>query len=93
MKLNSQLVERTLSQIPAAVIPDDHPMLPALKGLFGDHTFFVDASGLSIVERREEKPRTGEMVTLANWDEGDPSRLVCHMPDSTDLVIEFKAMN
>jgi hypothetical protein len=93
MKLNSQLVERTLSQIPATVIPDDHPALPKLKGLFGDHTFFLDASGLSIVEPRAEKPQTGEVVNLANWNEADPSCLLCHLPESTDLVIQFEAMH
>jgi hypothetical protein len=89
MKLNSQLVERTLSQIPAEVIPDDHPALPELKNLFGDHTFFLDATGLNIVERMEEEVHTGKLVNLANRDEADPPRLVCHMPESTDLVIEF----
>ena len=93
MKLNSQLVERTLSQIPAEVITDDHPSLPELKGLFGDHTFFLDASGLNIIERSEEKAQTGKVVNLANWDDADPPHLVRHMPKLTDLVIEFEAMN
>lgn len=49
MKLNSELVERTLGQIEAKAIPEDHPVFPKLKDLFGDHTFFLDASGLNIV--------------------------------------------
>jgi hypothetical protein len=93
MKLNPALVERTLSQIFGEVIPDDHPVVQELKRMFGDHTFFLDNNGLSIVERMEEKSQTGKVVNLANWDEADPPHLVCHMPEPTDLVIEFETLH
>jgi hypothetical protein len=93
MKLNSGLIERALSQNPGEVIPDSHPMIPELKRLFGDHTFFLDANGLSIVERMEEQAQTGKVVNLADWDEADPPNLVCHMPESTDLVIKFETVH
>ncbi len=50
MKLNSAQVEQTLSQFEAQVIPDDHPMVPKLNELFGDHTFFLSSEGLNVVE-------------------------------------------
>jgi hypothetical protein len=53
MKLNPALVERTLTQFQAQVIPDDHPALPQMHRLFGDHTFFLDRNGLNIVEPAE----------------------------------------
>ena len=39
MKLNSEMVDRTLSQIDAEAISEDHPLVPKLKTMFGDHTF------------------------------------------------------
>ena len=41
MKLSPELVERTLSQFDAQALPEDHPSLPELNRLFGEHTFFV----------------------------------------------------
>ena len=50
MKLTSAQVERTLSQFRAEAIPDNHPVVPQLNNLFGEHTFFLDSKGLNIVE-------------------------------------------
>jgi len=50
MKLTSAQIERTLNQFEAQAIPEDHPLLPRLNELFGDHTFFIDSDGLNIVE-------------------------------------------
>ena len=52
MKLNSAQVEQTLTQFEARVIADDHPLVPRLNELFGDHMFFLDG-GLSVVEPNE----------------------------------------
>jgi hypothetical protein len=38
MKLNSAQLERTLGQFEARPIPDDHPLIPQLNDLFGEHT-------------------------------------------------------
>ena len=53
MKLNSAQLERTLGQFEARAIPDDHPLIPQLNDLFGEHTFFLDSHGLNIVEPAE----------------------------------------
>ena len=50
MKLNSAQVERTLSQFQGEAIPDNHPAVPQLNNVFGEHTFFLDRNGLNIVE-------------------------------------------
>jgi hypothetical protein len=50
MKLTSMQVSRTLRQIQARPIPENHPIISQLKGLFGEHTFFLDHDGLSILE-------------------------------------------
>ena len=38
MKLTSAQVERTLTQFRGEAIPDDHPVIPQLNDLFGEHT-------------------------------------------------------
>ncbi len=53
MKLDSAQLERTLGQFEARAIPDDHPLIPQLNDLFGEHTFFLDSHGLNIVEPAE----------------------------------------
>jgi hypothetical protein len=63
MRLNSAQVERTLSQLEAQVIPDDHPMVPKLNELFGDHTFFLNSDGLNVVEPNESANVTAPFPT------------------------------
>jgi hypothetical protein len=90
MKLSSEKLESVLEQIDVAVIPDDHPSLPKLRDVFGDHTFFVDASGLIIVEPLEQDPVTGGLIKIASWDDADPPHLVAHTPEETDILIELE---
>jgi hypothetical protein len=91
MRLTSALVERTLSQFEAQVIPESHPALAQLKGLFGDHTFFLDENGLNIVEPTEapeEGIQAGQVVNLASWNsDEDPPSLERHAPEPTEVVI------
>jgi len=42
MKLNSTQLKQTLSQFEAEVLPEDHPALKQLNGIYGDHTFLLD---------------------------------------------------
>jgi hypothetical protein len=79
---------RGQARIDLDVIPDDHPSLPKLKNTLGDHTFFVDASGLIIVEQH---PVTGELIKIASWDDADPPHLVAHTPEETDVLIELES--
>jgi hypothetical protein len=89
MKLNTEMVDQTLSQIDAQAISDDHPLIPRLKTLFGDHTFFLDSSGLNIIEPVEGKPQTGAVVNVASWDDTEERNLVAHEPESTDTTIQL----
>ncbi|WP_438273888.1 hypothetical protein [Nitrobacter sp.] len=91
MKLNAKQVQQTLNQMDAQVLPDDHPAARKLCELFGDHTFFVDESGLKVLESTEpvaaaEAP-TGSVVSLANWNDGKFSSLKPHDPALTGAVI------
>jgi hypothetical protein len=88
MKLTSAQVERTLSQFEAQAIPDDHPLVPRLNELFGDHTFFLDSNGLNIVEPAQPaEAGQAKVVNLANWSDADPPSWAPHEPEPTDVVV------
>ena len=89
MKLTSAQVERTLSQFDAEAVPDDHPALPQLNRLFGEHTFFLAGNGLNIVEpagSSRADVQSAMVVNVANWTDADPNRLEPHEPEPTDVV-------
>jgi hypothetical protein len=52
MKLTSMQVSRTLRQFEARAIPENHPIISQLSGLFGEHTFLLDRNGLNATSRR-----------------------------------------
>jgi hypothetical protein len=90
MKLNSTQVERTLGQFEARTIPDDHPLIPQLNDLFGEHTFFLDRHGLNIVEPVEAAgaaAQSAKVVNLASWSDDNRSSLEVHEPEATDVVV------
>ena len=93
MKLTSAQIERTLSQFPAQALPESHPLVPRLNELFGDHTFFLDDTGLNIVEPTAVAPgesaQAARVVNLANWGDANLTSLAPHEPEPTDAIIEI----
>lgn len=93
MKLTDEMVERALTQFPARVIPADHPSATQLNSLFGDHTFFIDAHGLNILEPVPENNagKSAQVVQLAGWQDQQRTGLVPHEPRSTEIVVTLEA--
>ena len=92
MKLNSSQVERTLHQLQAQALPDNHPSVPELNRVFGDHTFFLDESGLHIVEPAvpdENESEAGQVVKVASWQDANRTRLTAHSPEPSDVIVEL----
>ncbi len=93
MKLNTTQVEQTLNQMDAHVLPDSHPAVNQLTSVFGDHTFFLDKSGLKVLEPTEV-PETGaesgEVVSLADWTDATLTSLTPHEPESTGTIVIFR---
>ena len=93
MKLSSAKVERALTQFQGQAIPENHPVLPQLNKLFGDHTFFLDSNGLNIVEltgeAAGERTQSGRVVNIANWSDRTKSQLAPHEPEPTDAIVEL----
>lgn len=90
MKLDATQVKETLTQMDARVLPDDHPAVGKLNELFGDHTFFVDESGLKVLESTgsaEAETQAGSVVSLADWSDETSSTLRAHQPTPTGLVV------
>jgi len=90
MKLSSAEVELTLTQFEAHVIRDDHPLVPKLSELFGDHTFFLNGDGLNVVELNESAHAgvpTGTVVNLASWRDAQLTSLTPHEPEPTKVVV------
>ena len=93
MRLNSSQIEQTLQQMEAKVLPDDHPAVDEFSSLFGDHTFFLDANGLSVleaIERPQMEVQAGEVVSLADWSDEALTHLTTHAPEPTGVVIIWK---
>ena len=96
MKLTSTLIEQTLTQFEAQVIPDGHPALRQLNELYGDHTFFLDGNGLNIVEpveSPEEEVEAGQVINLAVCKDENPPTLAPHEPEPTDVVVVLGAVH
>ena len=95
MKLTSEQVEQTLTQFEAHAVPSNHPAVPQLSEMFGDHTFFLDGNGLNIVEPVESAPEAGvqqgQVVNLANWTDATLTKLAPHEPEPTDAVVDLGA--
>jgi len=92
MRLSPALVEKTLTQFEAQAIPENHPAIPELNRLFGDHTFFLDGSGLHIVEPAvgdDEGRQPAHLVKLASWNDAERTSLAAHEPEPTDVMIEL----
>ncbi len=90
MKLNSSQTKQALSQFEAEVLPDDHPALKQLSGIYGDHTFFLDGSGLNVLEpaeAAETEAQTGEIVNLASWNDATLTSLRPHKPEPTGVLV------
>ena len=92
MKMNSAQIERTLEQFEGEVVPENNPALPRLKQIFGDHTYFLDQTGLNIVEPGEtnhKDVRIGVVVNIADWTDTGSQSLAPHDPEKTGLVVLF----
>lgn len=91
MKLSAAQIKHAAPQIDAQAIPDNHPAVQELKGIFGDHTFFLGQDGLNVVETGDQAGDGGlaNVVNLANWANKERTALAPHKPEVTDVVVEI----
>jgi hypothetical protein len=90
MKLTDAGIDRALTQLDAQAVPENHPVQGQLSDLFGEHTFFLDAGGLAIIEPAKldgESASMGQVVKLASWVDESRSNLAPHRPEYTRVVV------
>jgi hypothetical protein len=89
MKLSERGVDRTLDQFDAEPLPDSHPAMQQLTEVFGEHTFFLDDTGLVILEPAADGgDEAGQVVKLASWNP-DHTSLKPHEPERTEVMIDL----
>ena len=89
MRLTQNDADNTARQLKARPLPQNHPVADSLVELFGEHTFFVDADGLFIVESAERDgcAKWGRVVKLANGVDGHRTVLSPHRREGADIVV------
>lgn len=90
MKLTEARIDSAVHQLDAQAVPETHPVMTQLSEMFGDHTFFLDSGGLTIIEPTEdedENPGAGQVVKLARWLDESRTNLVPQEPEYTEVVI------
>ena len=93
--VSQKMLTKTLRQMEAHVLPDDHPALTQLTNVFGDHTFFLDEQGLKVLEPAETPEKgmqSGEVLSLADWSDATLTSLKPHEPQSTGTIVVFSEM-
>jgi hypothetical protein len=91
MKLSSEQVQRVEQRIDGQVVPDSHPLTPKLQRAFGDHTFFLNPDGLTIVEPSPVDRQVGEVVKLAGWADGAHTKLEPDVPEPMPVAIKLES--
>jgi hypothetical protein len=87
------MVERTLDHFEARALPESHPAIGTLSKVFGEHTFFIDDDGLSVVQpaiRYDGGAELGQVVKLASWEDAARTSLKPHEPQPTGLMVPLK---
>ncbi len=89
MLLKSAQLRRVEAQLGIEAVPDEHPVTPKLKEAFGDHSFFLDAEGLNIVEPNPSpESDSGNVVKLASWTD-NKTKLQGHEPEVLPVKVEI----
>jgi hypothetical protein len=97
MKLNMAQLERTVDQLQAQALPDNHPLIPQLNRLYGDHTYFLNGDGLNIVEPADnaldipakQVSAMGVVFNVAYWTDSNPPKLEAHEPEITENTVSL----
>lgn len=89
MKLDGAQLKHVEDQLGVEAVPDENDAIPKLKEVFGDHSFFVDAAGLNVVEPAPTDASRGAVLKLASWTE-DGQGLQTHEPEVLDVVVSMQ---
>lgn len=92
MKLSATQIRNVETQLGVQPVPEEHPVTANLKEAFGDHTFFLDAAGLNIVEADQAPDSAGaNVVKLASWANEERNQLLGHQPETLAVTVDLDA--
>ena len=73
-------------------MPEEHPVTADLKEAFGDHTFFIDAAGLHVVEPDPAPDNAdGFVVKVASWTDEERNELASHKPEMLSITVDLSS--
>ena len=91
MKLNAVQLRKVEEQFGVEAIPEEEPVTSDLKEAFGDHTFFLDADGLNIVELKVfPESSIGNVVKVASWSSDEQTKLLRHEPEVLSITVDLE---
>ncbi len=92
MKLNAVQLRKVEEQFGVEAIPEEEPVSSDLKEAFGDHTFFLDADGLNIVELKVfPESSVGNVVKIASWSSDEQTELLRHEPEVLPITVDLES--
>ncbi len=92
MKLNAVRLRKVEEQFGVEAIPEEDPVTLDLKEAFGDHTFFLDADGLNIVELKVfPESSIGNVVKVASWSSDEQIELLRHEPEVLPITVDLES--
>ena len=92
MKLSDHQIDQVRNRFGVDPVPDDHPSVPDLKETFGDHTFYIDSTGLHIWETAETAGDGTQFINalrVASWVNEEQNSLSTHNPESTGINVKL----
>ena len=92
MKLNAAQIRNVEKQLGFEAISEELHAVSDLKEAFGDHTFFIDAAGLNIVEPNPANASSsGIVVKLASWSSEERTKLLHHEPEVLTVTVDLES--
>lgn len=92
MKLNSKQIDAVKQDIGADPLEQDNPAIEALRGAFGDHTFYVGVEGLFVLEPVNDSSHPGDpaqLVLVAAWTDEQKNALQPIPPKASEKVVDL----
>lgn len=93
MKLTEEQIRIATDNLGFSVIGQDHQSQPKLEEAFGEHTFFINDSGLFVFAAQDEKkedPKTARLFVVAAWSDDDQQQLSpLKKPSEVDVVFDL----
>lgn len=92
MKLNSNQIASVKQDLSADPLDEENPAMGSLRETFGDHTFYVGADGLFVVEPVDDAAHPGEpaqLVLVAAWTDENKNALQPVPPQQTERIVDL----